>query len=284
MKTSKHSASSNRLLKPFARNNTPPSLADIGTLWTLGRSPFSKAVKVVLALSGRTVKEISFTPVLSAISLSIRLGLSAWRDKITAPVLRLAGTRPAVYLTESLDTASYIDELREVPQRSLFPPEQRAKICSFNSVAGIVISFMRAQLISRLKSDLESCEKMFVPRRLQGWFFTKPIVILAMWSFSRKYAEESRNATQEKVISALDKVRDALVRHEGRHLRYLCGGRLTYADIIVAESLFFDERRHGNWGYLYRNEDLAERFPDLIAWGRAVRETHYKDSLITKKI
>lgn len=77
--------------------------------------------------------------------------------------------------------------------------------------------------------------------------------------------------------NALEDTRKALTSYEGAHLRYVCGERLTYADIIMAESIFFDMERHGKFGYLYKDDEFADRFPDIIAWARAVRETHYPE-------
>lgn len=232
----------------------------------------------MLAISGRTAHEIAFIPLLSILPLRLRLGLFSWRKKITAPILEILDeTNGKKYLTESFDIAQYIDSVRVPPRPTLFPSEHAAAIREYNVHAATLTSYMRERLTSLLSQDLDTAERMFVPWALRGWFFTRVLVRLGVWVFTRKYSAESQAAGREAARRALEAVRDGLVRFEGTKLRYLCGTGFTFADIAVTEAIFFDGERHGRFAYLYRDQEFCEAFPDVVAWGRAVRDTHYAE-------
>lgn len=169
----------------------------------------------------------------------------------------------------------YVDTKRQRGKPSLFPSEHLTTIANFNHKAGLLNSYLRAQVIQRLRNDSDAAAQIFAPRALRNKFVTKPIVSLGLWLFSRKYRHESRVATRDVAKAVLNDVRAALAQHKGKHLRYICAGTLTYADVVVAESLGFDPQRDGEIAYLCKDDEFAESFPDLVAWARAIRETHY---------
>lgn len=205
-----------------------------------------------------------------------RLGLlSAFRrKKITAPILRTHEAQPR-YLRDSFEIAMYVDTKRQAGIPSLFPSEHLTTIANFNSKAGLLNSYLRAQVIQRLRNDPDSAALIFAPRALRNKFFTRPLVSVGLWLFSRKYRHESRVATRDVARTVLHDVRAALAQHKGKHLRYICAETLTYADVVVAESLAFDPQREGQLERLCKDDEFAESFPDLLAWARAIRETHY---------
>lgn len=266
-----------------ALSSSKDTSTSLGTLWTMRRSPFSSAVKVVLHLSGRTADEVPFVPLLSYLSLLFRLGLSAFRTKLTAPILRTRDS-PSRFLRDSLSISAYVDAQREPSRETLFPVEYASDIALFSEYANALSSFIRPVILAKLEKDPGTAEKLFMPLVLRGRFFSKTLVKLAIWVFRRKYAEESKKANRDVARDALEQMRKALAQCDGKHLRYLCGERFTYADIIMAESLFFDPERHGKFRYLGQDDEFADCFPDLIAWARAVRETHYPESMSATKL
>lgn len=169
----------------------------------------------------------------------------------------------------------YVDTKRQPSTPSLFPSEHLATIVEFNHKAALLNWYMRGKLIEQLRDDLDTAAQLFAPRALRNKFFTRPLVRLALWLFGRKYRHESRVGTRDVARSALQDVRVALARHKGKNLRYICAETLTYADVVMAESLFFDPQKRGVSAYLYKDDEFAQDFPDLVAWGRAVRETHF---------
>lgn len=94
---------------------------------------------------------------------------------------------------------------------------------------------------------------------------------------------ENREATRAVARKGLEAVRAALASCSTRHLRYLCGDSLTYADIVVAESIYFDPERYGKFGYVYSDEQFFDEFTDVVAWARAVRSTHYASLVASRK-
>lgn len=252
------------------------SAKSLGTLWTMRRSPFSSSVKVVVHLSGRSVDEVPFVPLLSYFPFFFRFGMSSFRTKLTAPIFK-TNASSASYIRDSLAISSYVDGHRESKRQTLFPPDQHTSIIRFNEHATALSSFMRNVLVKKLTDKPEIAQETYMPRPLRGWFFSGLLVRFALWLFAKKYAHESAAATRARARQGLEETRRALELSKATHLRYLCGDTLTYADIVMAESLFFDVDRHIRFADLYRDDEFAESFPDLIAWAAVVRRTHYPE-------
>ncbi|PXF47209.1 hypothetical protein BWQ96_02984 [Gracilariopsis chorda] len=135
---------------------------------------------------------------------------------------------------------------------------------------------MERRLIDGMQRDLKAAQMMLLPRSMRTRFFSNTVVRLYLWWMRaqlRAYKEEESN--REAATSALRAVRRALSCYSGRHLRYLCGQHVTFADIVVAECIYFDSERFGECAHVFRDEQLVEAFPDVVAWARAIRTTHY---------
>lgn len=177
---------------------------------------------------------------------------------------------------DSFDISKHIDMHRGSNTPSLFPPKYIQSIALFNKHAQTLTSYTRGQLFERLKTDLKSAEALFAPKFLRGksWL-TYPILQVSLSIMRWKYRNETQSANLEETRKALLEIRAALLAHSGSDLRYLIAGRLTYADLIVAQTIGFDTERFPKYAHLYADAVLADEFADIIAWARAVRETHF---------
>lgn len=269
------SVESGNVISPTSLKARPID-ANIGTLWVMRHSSISIVVKIVLQLSARTARQVTHIPLISTLTMYARL---LWHGKmppvkLTAPVLKTLDERPN-FILDSFSIAQYIDMHRLSRTPSLFPVSHMDEINTFNEHAQTLLSYMRATMMSRLKSDLSTAEALFAPRWMHGkpWF-TRPLLRIMLWLFTMKYARESRRASLENTRRALMAVRSALMAHAGEDLRYLVAGRLTYADIVITEMISFDTERYPKYTCLYADASLADEFADVIAWTRALRDTH----------
>lgn len=198
---------------------------------------------------------------------------------------------------DSFDIARYIDMHRHSKTPTLFPSAHLSTITTFNAHAQILISHLRMGIVQRCRQHLDIAERLYAPRWLRStssstsssstgrrWWLpplplpallTRPLLRIALTLFEFKYAYESKHATEARARAALSAVRAALTKHAGADLKYLVGGRLTYADIIVAQAISFDTERYPMAvKKVYEEKRFAHDFPDVVAWARAVRETH----------
>ena len=240
----------------------------VGNLYYLPRSPFSRSISIILNLCNCTATRLRFIPLLTPLYLAIRLLTTR---RITAPILQT----PTQYLHDSFIIAQYIDSKRPSHQPSLFPPHLLSEIEKFNAHADTLISYMRNKLMFLLKQDLSLAATMFLPRPLRR--LPRPILGVLLAIFARKYRAESTYATRERAIDALNAIRNALSTCQNSNLRYICGNSLTYADIVVSQSIFFgDLNAQSRYAHLYADAQLQEQFPDIIAWASAVTKTHFE--------
>lgn len=262
-----------------------PSDAPIGLLWSMRRSPFSFVVKIVLHLSARTAHSVTYMPLFSTVTMYIRLFLHSSlpsNHKVSSPVFRTLDEPPR-YLLDSFDIARYIDEHRKPSSHTLFPVAHLPSLEKFNAHAASINSFMRARLLAQLRDDPSLGVEMYLPRALRRPApIARLVVRVAVGALAWRYGRESRTTSRMRVREALLDVRAALAAHEGADLRYLVAGRLSFADVVVAESIFFDMERHARFGRLYADSGFADEFADVVAWARAIRQTHY-ESVLPKK-
>lgn len=218
---------------------------------------------------------------------------------------------------DSFDIARYIDMHRHSKTPTLFPTAHLSAITTFNTHAQVLISHLRMGIVQRCREHLDIAERLYAPRWLRSssssstssttssssgntrrrWLLlplpplplpallTRPMLRIALALVEFKYAYESKHATEAHARAALSAVRAALAKHAGADLKYLVGGRLTYADIIVAQAISFDMERYPTAvKKVYEEKRLAHDFPDVVAWARAVRETHCTMAEPTKVI
>lgn len=277
MKTSNSDTSNSLTITSKRQSSLSKELSNrpIGTLWYLPRSPFSNAVRAVSHISGTIINRKRYIAILSSIFMFFRLGFrDSLSRKITAPIMK---TMSGIYLRDSFDIAKYIDSKRESWKPTLFPPSSLSQLHVFNQHANRIIDFGRSQLIRRLKNDPAVVEQLFMPRFLHNRFFSRMLARISLLIFVNKYKQEIDTATRQGAKESLEAIRNALKYYPGEKLRHVCGERLSYADIILAESIYFDTDRHGSKGYVYQDDEFFNAFPDLIVWARAIRQTYYGD-------
>lgn len=237
-------------------------------------SAFSTPVRIVLLLSNVTARLKLFIPLISSITLALRFRIPTLR--LTSPLMRTTPPNPTI-IRDSFDIARHIDVCRQPSLPSLFPPAHLHTIRLFATHAQTLNSFMRGIVLVRLREEPSVAESLYLPRWLRGRFFTKFLISISIPLFAHKYVKETAAASRTAVRDALLQVRAALAAFPGRNLRYLCAERLTYADIAVAEAVFFDPERHPRHASVYSDSKLLDEFPDVVAWARAVRSTHFAD-------
>lgn len=254
----------------------PTALAEpIGELWTLTGSPYSARVRYVLSWSGRVATHVAFTPVVSPAILWMRMGFPLRFAKITAPVLIVySALSPQRFIRDSSEIAAYMDAAREPSRPTLFPNEKAAIIAEFIEHADALFNFGRRSMLEALAKDPTAAERI-IPPELRGLFFTRPLLRVVLYLFNRKYSAESAGASRARALRSLHALRSALSSSPATGLKYVAGERLTYADIVMVSSLYFDPKRQGTSDIFYEDKDFQDEFPDLIAWGEAVRLTHF---------
>lgn len=270
----------------LAPKKTKSTDSNIGTLWLMWNSPLSAVMKTMLRLSAREAHRVNFVPFLSTMTIYIRLLCHGIIPplKLTVPILYSSATtdkqQPPQFFFDSLSIARYIDQHRHSIRDSLFPSDHMADIERFNDHAQTLLCYSRAKMISKLQTDMEALEALFAPKWLQGGgglksrILTRPLLRVALWLFSLKYSSESERATVESTRRSLTAVRNALMAHTGTDLRHLVAGRFTYADIIVAQLITFDPELYNRFAHIFGDVSLADEFADVVAWARAIRETH----------
>lgn len=271
-------------LPPSTSSSTSPSPSPLksratdeghtGILWTMKGSPLTSAIKVVAHLSARSAHYVNHIPLFSTVTMYIRLLCHGYipNFKVTAPILKISQQQ---FIFDSFNIARYIDNNRISKTETLFPSCHIHLIQQFNQDAQILLSYTRGKLFNNLKHDMKSAEIIFAPRFLRGKsYLTYPLIKLIIVFMQWKYRKECKVASIQETRRVLLDIRSALVAYSGSDLRYLVGDRLTYADIIVAQCISFDVERYRKFMHLYSDAQLANEFPDVIAWARAVRETH----------
>lgn len=247
------------------RRNAVP----VGTLWQLISAPLSRAILAVLHVSARSVRLRRAVPLLTR-------GGRGTRVCFSSPLLS-TNERSARHLCSAFDMARYIDDNRSGScKRTLFPAHVLPHIKLFERHATTIARYMERRLVERMQRDLNTAQIMLLPRAMRCRFFSRALVRLYLWWMRAQLrAYKHDDSSREAATSALLAVRTGLSCYSGRQLRYLCGQHVTFADILVAECIYFDSERFGECAALFSDEQFLEAFPDVVAWARAIRSTHY---------
>ncbi|CAN8068396.1 unnamed protein product [Agarophyton chilense] len=248
--------------------------AHVGTLCTSICSPISNAISAVAHISGRQLRKSSSSmPMVSHVLMWMRLG-GTRTGAMNGAILQTNQTLRR-HMYNSLDIARHIDSQRVRGRRSLFPAHLMCHITLFERHAHAIVRHMQMTLVHRLQHNMNAAQAVLLPPRWRHRFFSRVLVRMYLWWLNGEHGAHVRQSSREHARKALNAVRAALSCYSGTQLRYLCGQNVTFADVVVAESIYFDGERHDRLAQLFGDDEFSEAFPDVVAWGRAVRHTHY---------
>ena len=236
-------------------------------------SPWSQKARWALDHHGVAYEWVEHTPVLGEALLRVRA--RRWTGRVSAPMLLEDG---GAVIADSWEIARHAEAIGH--GAPLFPAEHLEEIARWNERSQAAAEAGRVLVTANIAADagaLRAALPGFVPGALRG--VMAPVARLGVALLRRKYgaAADTRAAAEEKLVAALEPVRDALAG--GR--RYLCGDAFSYADVTMAVALqpvlpvaerfvpLAPATRRA-----WTNEALAQRFADLLAWRDAVYEGH----------
>lgn len=232
-------------------------------LYGLGYSPWTAKARWALAHHEVDYTYREYTPMLGELALRFRSrGTGA---KATVPLL-VTDEGP---IGDSFAIARFADRIgRGAP---LVPAEFEGDVTAWNDRSEATLAVGRAHVVASLANDgdalLEALPR-FIPKALRR--ASIPVARAGVRFIGKKYGATSEN---EVVLEHLDALRRA-IETNGRHL---VDGRFTHADIAMACALQIVEpvsdrfiRMGPATRKAWRRNDLAERYPDLLAWRDAL--------------
>jgi glutathione S-transferase len=203
---------------------------------------------------------------------ALRVKLRRPLGRVSVPALTLDGGR---VLADSADIARWADGRGEGPR--LFPPEHEAAIASFVALSERGLAAGRALSLHRMLADDEALVEL-LPRQLRALPIASRIGSLGIARTLRKYGGhiESREAHRRTLLSVLDDLRAALAKAPQGEQPQTLLGRLTFADIAMAQVVISVEppakglklgpasRRS------FTDPELRASYADLVAWRDAL--------------
>jgi glutathione S-transferase len=203
---------------------------------------------------------------------ALRLKLRRPIGRVSVPVLTLDDGR---VLADSADIARWASVCGEGPR--LFPPEHEAAIAGFVALSERALAAGRAVSLHRMLADDEALVEL-LPRPLRALPLAARVGALGTARTLRKYDadRESRDTHRRTVLSALDELRSALAKAPSGESPQTLLGRLTFADIAMAQLVIFVEppatglklgpasRRS------FTDPELRAQYGDLVAWRDAL--------------
>jgi glutathione S-transferase len=237
-------------------------------LWYLPGSPYSLRARWALAVCNVELKSRKYLPFVDQPRLWAALGFPL-RDALvlTVPAVTLPDAPP---LRHGIDIARYAWTLAggrnaaRPEAAGLFPPpdsdgDRRLRmLCEQGDVIG---AYCRAYKVAALSRDPARVTRLWVPKPLQGRWYSQYIGRLAIFLFRSKH----RGPPQAAAKRALGCVRDALATSP---TGFLLGGETpSYADISLAPVLSFAVPAGVSaWVRGVEDDALCEQYPDLVAW------------------
>ncbi|OUR89577.1 hypothetical protein A9Q81_21275 [Gammaproteobacteria bacterium 42_54_T18] len=235
----------------------------MSTLFGLSVSPWSEKTRWALDYANAHYQYQEFTPMIS--NLGVRIKSKRFFNRISVPLL-IDGDS---VFSDSFSIAKHANTHSK--KDSLFPQEKCDEIDHWNSISEQTLEAGRALVVINMQSNREACLKSLPP------FFPEPIKPLmlpvaksGLFYLKKKYDVSEKNVRRyEQIIEDnLQKLQKALADNP----QYLLGS-FTYADICMAVTLqvikpiqnrhvMLDSATEQCW----KNEALAEKFSDLIAW------------------
>jgi glutathione S-transferase len=204
----------------------------------------------------------------------LRLKLRRWTGPVSVPALLVERGRP---IADSANIARWADSRGDGPR--LFPPELQRDVSRFVDLSERGMAAGRALSLDRMLRDREAVEEM-VPRRMRKMLGSRAASLGAygIRRTLRKYGAHGHGleAHARTLTDVLDALREALAKApEAAPVRTMFG-RLTFADLAMAQVLAFvhppevglklkpASRRS------FTDAPLAARYADLVEWRDAL--------------
>jgi glutathione S-transferase len=234
-------------------------------LYALSYSPWSERARWMLLHHGCSFEERAHVPFLGEFAL--RRAAHRWTGRVSVPLL-VDGTAT---VQDSLAIAHYIDA-RGTGTR-LLPPELAHAIAELNGVAESVVDAFRGLGIQLVLQHPEFA-LAFMPAPLKNLPFAAAGSRVGSRLLARKYHVDM-GGTRDRIRAGLDGMRAALGGRAYVH------GRFTYADILIATSLSLMAPVSERFialdpvlRRLWRDEELAREFGDLVSWRDQLYANH----------
>jgi glutathione S-transferase len=235
------------------------------TLVELPYSPWSEKARFALDHHRYAYRRETYKPMIGELPLRARTG--KWTGRVTVPVLLTDGGP----IFDSLAIAKHADATGAAA--SLFPRELVHEIDSWNATSEEALAVGRKLALLRSfenpqaqKDGLEG----LVPAPLRGAL--RPVALTAVRYLESKYG--ARALDPARLEAALVALRAGLAK-KGEYLL----GDFTYADVTMAavlqcvrppESVPMSRAIRST----FTDGDLAERYPDLLAWRDRIYAKH----------
>jgi glutathione S-transferase len=237
----------------------------MAVLYALTYSPWSERARWMLLHHGWSFEERAHVPFLG--ELALRRAAHRWTGRVSVPLL-VDGTAT---VQDSLAIAHYVDA-RGTGTR-LLPPEHAHGITEMNGVAESVVDAFRGLGIQSVLQQPEFA-LAFMPRSLRKMPLAAAASRYGSNLLARKYHVDMGGA-RDRIRRGLVTMRAALGSRTYVH------GRFTYADVLIATSLNLmapvSERfiaLDPAMRLLWRDDDLAREFGDLVSWRDQLYANH----------
>jgi glutathione S-transferase len=236
-------------------------------------SPWSEKAYWALEARGIAYRRRIYSPLIG--ELALRRKLRKWSGIVSVPVLT---TDEATIIPDSAEIARWADHHGSGPV--MFPPGQEAAIAAFIELSERGLAAGRALSLLRLRDDRDAVLEM-VPRNLRRVPGARQLARVGIARTLRKYdALTDRAAAQTALAAVLDEIRAALAASPPANTVRTLLGEFTFADVTVAQVLAFiapptfglklGERTRR----AFVDDELRERFADVVAWRDALYESH----------
>ncbi|AKT41803.1 glutathione S-transferase family protein [Chondromyces crocatus] len=234
-------------------------------------SPWSEKARWALDHHRVSYETVQHVPLVG--DMRLRVLLRKPRGRVTVPILEDQGQ----IFPDSLSIARHAEAIGT--GTPLFPAEHATQVQRWHQFSEELLNAGRGVFALKQADDVQAAQAA-LPRKLHPAVrsLLAPVARQTMNLFVAKYrirdSERSHRPVLERLLEGL-----ATVLSDGR--QYLVGEQLTYADLAVAPALQMvrpvDKRFMpvGPGGRkAWSNDDLAERFPQLLAWRDALYEAH----------
>ncbi|KAG2494925.1 hypothetical protein HYH03_006860 [Edaphochlamys debaryana] len=260
----------------------------IPELVSIAISAWSLKARFALKHHGVKYRTTPYVPGVGELALRWRLGI--WRKKVSVPVLF---TPHDGVIMQSYDIAKWADTHSARPgAERLFPEGQEAEIARWNAQSDLVLSWARGALVDGMLADPAQLSdptmlRASLPsllRPLAAWI-GPPLLRMVLRRLRSKYAAEAGASSKDKTLAVLREAQAALKAAPPAPgapggLRYLVGGRLSYADMAIGVAVqvvkplgppFASAPRPP----LKEMQAYQEEFADLVAWRDALFAAHF---------
>ena len=235
------------------------------TLYVLSYSPWSERARWVLLHHRWSFDERRYLPFIG--ELALRLAARRWSGKISVPLL----VDGATSVQDSLAIARYVDARGEAER--LLLPEYDASIQEINVIAEQTVGAFRAQGIQLVAQNPEFA-LTFTPAALRGFPLAVAMSRFGSRLLVRKYGVDMHGA-RERIRGGITRMRAALGGRPYVHDRF------SYADILIATTLHLMAPVGNRFipmdpamERLWRDDELAREFSDLVAWRNELYAKH----------